>query len=146
MVKTHRFDIFLLAQSSTADNLDVAYHLMLREQDLLQLCVQWQSKARGIPCDLPLDGLWGPADADLQGFVVGKAPDNPVASGGRMKMRLVKMRVFWENMAKTMTFLRRQSLLHSLTSIGLTLTHLILTSHSELYTIDFLCRYGLFIE
>jgi len=81
MVKTHRFDIFLLAQSSTADNLDVAYHLMLREQDLLQLCVQWQSKARGIPCDLPLDGLWGPADADLQGFVVGKAPDNPVASG-----------------------------------------------------------------
>lgn len=53
---------------------------MLRERDLLQLCGRWQSKVRGIPCNVPLDGLWGPADVDLQGTVVGKAPDDSVAS------------------------------------------------------------------
>jgi hypothetical protein len=70
---------FSPAQSSTADDPDITYHLMLRKQDVLQLCVRWQSKVRGIPCDVPLDELWGPADDEVQGAVVAEELNGCVA-------------------------------------------------------------------
>jgi hypothetical protein len=49
------------------NNDDIIYQLILQERTLCRLCVCWQSKVRGVPCEGSADDRWGPSNVDLQG-------------------------------------------------------------------------------
>ncbi|KAF9243576.1 hypothetical protein BU15DRAFT_59931 [Melanogaster broomeanus] len=44
---------------------DLAYELGLHCADLAELCVEWQTQVRMIPCPSPMAGTWGPSPEQL---------------------------------------------------------------------------------